>query len=237
MTLSVRLKNNRCPGGCRRHQSGATLAEFAIIAPLVLFIGMTTVQAGLIYHGKTTLNYATFEAARTGATNNAQLAMMRKELGLRLAPIEGGDGSAPSALLAMAKSSAAVLDTSSTRIKVMNPTTAAFVDWGINSQEFNRRVLPNSHLRHREHTIGSESGLSLRDANLLKIEVTHGIDLEVPFVNTLISQAMLLVDPDHASYYLRKQFPLKSVATVRMQSEAWEEEIIMAALPPEVATG
>ena len=42
--------------------------------------------------------------------------------------------------------------------------------------------------------------MSLRDANLLKIEVTHGIDLEVPFVNTLISQAMLLVDPDHASY-------------------------------------
>ena len=236
MTLSVQWKNRRCPAGRPEHQSGATLAEFAIIAPLVMFIGMTTVQAGLIYHGKTTLNYATFEAARTGATNNAQLAMMRKELGLRLAPIEGGDGSAPSALLAMAKSSAAVLDTSSTRIKVMNPTTAAFVDWGINSQELNRRVLPNSHLRHREHTIGSESGLSLRDANLLKIEVTHGIDMEVPFVNTLISQAMLLVDPDNASYYLRKQFPLKSVATVRMQSEAWEEEIILAALPPEVAT-
>ncbi len=234
MKASVRSINRRWLIRSRSDQSGATLAEFAIIAPVVMFIGMTTVQAGLIYHGKTTLNYATFEAARTGATNNAQLAMMRKELGLRLAPIEGGDGSAPSAMLAIAKSSAAVLDQSSTRIKVMNPTTAAFVDWGIDSQEFNRRVLPNSHLRHREHTVGSESGLSLRDANLLKIEVTHGIDLEVPFVNTLISQAMLLVDPEHASYYLRKQFPLKSVATVRMQSEAWEDEIILAALPPEV---
>lgn len=236
MRVNVRSNHRRQAERHRYHQRGATLAEFVLVAPVVMFIGMTTVQAGLVYHGKTTLNYATFEAARTGATNNAQLAMMRKELGLRLAPIEGGDGSAPSAMLAMARSSAAVTDQRSTRIKVINPTTAAFVDWGINSQEFNRRVLPNSHLRHREHVIGSESGLSLRDANLLKIEVTHGIDLKVPFVNTLISQAMLLVDPDHASYYRRKQFPLKSVATVRMQSEAWEEQIIMAALPPEVGS-
>lgn len=215
-------------------QRGATLAEFVIIAPLVLIVGMTSVQAGLIYHGKTTLNYATFEAARTGATNNAQLDLMRQELGLRLAPLEGGDGSAQSAAAAMAKSSAAVMDASSTRVKVLNPTTAAFDDWGINSREFDRRVLPNSHLRHRDHDIGSTSGLSLRDANLLKIEVTHGVDLKVPFVNTLISRAMTVVDPENAYYYRRNKFPVKSVATVRMQSEAWEDEIVLASLPPQI---
>ncbi len=214
-------------------QRGATLAEFVIAAPLVLIVGMTSVQAGLIYHGKTTLNYATFEAARTGATNNAQLDLMRQELGLRLAPLQGGDGSAQSAAQAIARSSASVLDASSTRVKILNPTTAAFDDWGINSREFDRRVLPNSHLRHREHKVGNTSGLSLRDANLLKIEVTHGVDLKVPFVNTLISQAMAVVDPANAFYYQRNKFPLKSVATVRMQSEAWEDEIVLANLPPE----
>ncbi|MGQ7848675.1 TadE family protein [Granulosicoccus sp. 3-233] len=213
-------------------QRGATLAEFVIIAPVVLIIGMTTVQAGLIYHGKTTLNYATFEAARTGATNNAQFSLMRQELGLRLAPLEGGDGSAQGAATAMAKSSASVMDASSTRMKILNPTTAAFDDWGINSRESDRRVLPNVHLRHREHRIGDSSGLSLRDANLLKIEVTHGMDLAVPFVNALISQAMLMVDPENASFYRRNKFPIKSVATVRMQSEAWEDEIVLASLPP-----
>ncbi|ASJ74647.1 TadE/TadG family type IV pilus assembly protein [Granulosicoccus antarcticus] len=232
MKLHTHSPSINSPRGFRQHQNGAILAEFVIIAPIVMFIGMTTVQAALVYHGKTTLNYATFEAARTGATNHAQLELMRKELGIRLAPIEGGDGSAQSAMVAMAKSSLAVLDKSSTRMKVLNPTSAAFEDWGIDSQEFNQRVLPNTHLRHREHTVGTESGLSLRDANLLKIEVTHGVDLKVPFVNTLISKAMLLVDPDNASYYLRNQFPLKSVATVRMQSEAWEEQIVMANLPP-----
>ncbi len=228
------MERKPAAGNPSHRQRGATLAEFVIIAPLVLIVGMTSVQAGLIYHGKTTLNYATFEAARTGATNNAQLDLMRQELGLRLAPLEGGDGSAQSAAAAMAKSSAAVMNASSTRVKVLNPTTAAFDDWGINSREFDRRVLPNSHLRHREHDIGSTSGLSLRDANLLKIEVTHGVDLKVPFVNTLISRAMTVVDPENAFYYRRNKFPIKSVATVRMQSEAWEDEIVLASLPPQI---
>ncbi len=143
-------------------QSGASLAEFSIITPVVLILGMGTVQAGLIYHGKSTLNYATFEAARNGAVNNAQLDVMRQELGLRLAPLQGGDGSAASALVAITKSKIMVNDPIGTRVKVLNPTTAAFDDWGVNSSEFNRRVLPNAHLRHRDHTIGATSGLSLR---------------------------------------------------------------------------
>ena len=44
---------------CR--QNGASMTEFLIAAPLVLIIGMTSLQAALLYHGKTTLNYATFE--------------------------------------------------------------------------------------------------------------------------------------------------------------------------------
>lgn len=216
-------------------QRGATLAEFLITAPLVLFVGMTTVQAGLIFHGKTTLNYATFEAARTGATNNARLELMRKELGIRLAPLQGGDGSAQSAARAVAQSTLSLENGATTHVQVLNPTTAAFDDWGIQSREYDRRVLPNSHLRHRDYRIGDSSGLSLRDANLLKIEVTHGIEMKVPFVNTLISRAMMLVDAGNSHHYRLNRFPLKSVATVRMQSEAWEDEIVLASLAPEVA--
>lgn len=215
-----------------RFQSGATLLEFVLAAPVVMLLGMTTVQAALIYHGKTTLNYATFEAARTGAVNNARLDAMKKELGVRLSPIQGGDGTLESAAFAIAKSSARVMNPSGTHIKVLNPTSAAFTDWGINGRESNRRVIPNSHLRHQEHTIGNESGLSLRDANLLKIEVTHGMDLKVPVVSGLIGKFMTLIDPGNAWFYQRYQFPLTSVATVRMQSEAWEDQIVLANLPP-----
>jgi len=214
------------------YQRGATLAEFAIVAPVVLLVGMATVQAGLIYHGKTTLNYATFEAARAGAVNNAQVGVMRDELGIRLAPIQGGDGTAERALIAIAKSSAAVRDVSSTQLQVINPTQAAFDDWGVISRESHRRVIPNSHLRHRDYSVGDSSGLNLRDANLLKIEVTHGLELKVPVVGSLLSKALLTIDPQNASYYVRNTMPLTSVATVRMQSEAWEDEIVTASLAP-----
>lgn len=200
-----------------------------------MLVGMATVQAGLIYHGKTTLNYATFEAARAGAVNNAQLSVIREELGIRLAPVQGGDGTPERALIAIAKSSAAVQDRSATQVLVLNPTQSAFDDWGVISRESNRRVIPNSHLRHRDYKVGNSSGLNLRDANLLKIEVTHGLELKVPVVGSLLSKALLAIDPQNAPYYLRNRLPLTSVATVRMQSEAWEDEIVAASLAPEAA--
>lgn len=218
----------------KHHQSGASLTEFILAAPIVLLVGMTTVQAGLIYHGKTTLNYATFEAARVGAVNHAQLSLMRQELGLRLAPLQGGDGSHQQALSAIAKSSLSVQNPLNTQIHVLNPTVAAFKDWGVNSRESSHRVLPNSHLRHRDHTVGSSSGLSLRDANLLKIEVTHGLDLVVPVVGAMIAKAMTLIDTEHANFYAQGKFPLTAVATVRMQSEAWEDEIIAGNANPDI---
>ena len=216
-------------------QKGATLPEFIIAAPLVMIIGMTTVQAGLIYHGKTTLNYAAFEAARAGAVNNAQLSVIRDTLGVRLAPVQGGDGSAKKAAIAIAKSALSVKDPLNTRVEVLNPTTAAFEDWGVNSQTANQRVIPNNHLRHKEHTVGTASGLSLRDANLLKIQVTYGIDMKIPVVSGIIARSMVLIDPTNAHYYIRNKFPVSSVATVRMQSEAWEGEIMAASAEVESA--
>ena len=151
-------------------ESGASLAEFLVAAPIVMLIGMATVQAALIYHGKTTLNYATFEAARTGAVNNAQMKLMRRELGQRLAPVHGGDGSLEKAAIAMAKSVVEVERPDITRMEILNPTMEAFDDWGVDSQTTQHRVIPNNHLRHKSHEIGQASGLSLRDANLLKLK-------------------------------------------------------------------
>jgi len=216
-------------------QEGATLAEFIIAAPIVMIIGMTTVQAGLIYHGKTTLNYAAFEAARAGAVNNAQLSVIRDTLGLRLAPVQGGDGSVNKAAIAIAKSALSVKDPLNTRVEVLNPTTAAFEDWGVISQTAQQRVIPNNHLRHKEHTVGTASGLSLRDANLLKIQVTYGIDMKIPVVSGIIARSMMLIDPTNARYYVRNKFPVSSVATVRMQSEAWGGEIMAASAEVEAA--
>ena len=113
-----------------RNQQGASLVEFSIIGLTMVMIGLFTLQIGLLYHAKTTLNYAVFEAARTGAVNNASISAMRFELGTRLAPLEGGDGSASAAFEAGIKSSLKVIDPLNTRIDILNPTKAAFQGLG-----------------------------------------------------------------------------------------------------------
>ena len=218
-------------GGAGAGQLGASMAEFLVVAPALLFLGLGTLQAGLIYHANTILQYATFEAARTGATHHALPDPMRHELAVRLAPLVGGDGSDAAAVSAIARSVAEMASPVTadgrprppTRLAVLNPTPAAFEDWGVTDPVAGRVVIPNSHLRHRLVERGAgPSGLTLRDANLLKIEVTHGVELVVPVVGPVLSRALALFDPANAEWYAADRLPLKAVATVRMQSDAWQ---------------
>lgn len=212
-----------------RCQRGASLVEFSIIGLSVILVGLFTLQLGLIYHAKTTLNYAVFEAARAGAVNNASMSAIRTELGIRLAPLQGGDGTRNKALAAIAKSSLKVLDPLNTSIVILNPTRAAFRDWAILDPDSGQRFIPVNHLRHQSYEVGSHSGLSLRDANLLKLHVTHGVDLRVPVVGKLMATAMQWIDLKNAVFYAREKWPLQSVATVRMQSDVFEAEILKSA--------
>lgn len=221
-------------------QSGATLVEFVIATPIVLFLGLGSVQAGLIYHGKSTLNYATFEAARAGAVAHAQIDSMKKELGFRLAPLYGGDGSASRAGDAITLSIAQTNMPGNTHIEILNPSTQAFDDWGQLSGDVGVRVIPNSHLRHRHMErgqIGVQSGMNLHDANLLKIKVTHGFQMKIPIVGQVFAEALQLFDYENAHYYQKNQLPISSVATVRMQNEAWESDKIVSSTATTLAIG
>ena len=213
----------------RISQSGATMVEFIFAAPAVLILGLGSVQAGLVYHGKSTLNYASFEAARAGAVDHAQLESMKNELGFRLAPLMGGDGTAEKAAEAIAKSMASVNVPQQTKLEILNPTVEAFDDWGEVSLVSGARTIPNSHLRNRHverNQVGTASGLNLQDANLLKIKVTHGFQMKIPFIAGLFAEIMKKADPNNATYYALKQIPITSVVTVRMQNEAWESQIV-----------
>lgn len=230
-------------------QRGASAVEFVIAAPVLLIMGLGTLQAGMLYHNKSILNYATFEAARVGATRHAQPEPMMKELGVRLAPLYGGDGTMEMAAQAMARS---IVETESpvnmdgsvapaTRIRILNPTIESFDKWGVPSLEFlDRTAIPNSHLKHQNDTEGEDTeAMTLAEANLLKIEVTHGVELKIPFINAMITTALAEIeamgggDPEKLAYYQAGRIPISSTATVRMQSEAWKESIELAnAAPP-----
>jgi len=232
---------------CGRYKArGASTVEFVVVAPVLALMGLGTVQAGLAYHAKTVLNYATFEAARTGATHHALSGPMRRELAARLAPVIGGDGSDAAAAGAIGASLAAgtvnPLDAAFTRVRVLNPSTEAFDHFSIRSRESGRDAIPNSHLRFRAGAaagtdpaagIDPVSGVDLRDANLLRIEVTYGFDLKVPLIGALAAPLLTLYDPAHADYHAAGKLPLTSVATVRMQSEVWRDSLVsMNAVPP-----
>ncbi len=207
-------------------QRGAAMTELLVSLPALLMMGLGGMQTALLFDAKTTINYATFEAARSGAVSHAQSDAMRQELGLRLGPLFGGDGSAEKAMSAVTLASLDVQDRRFTKIEIINPTIEAFNEFG--RQIVNPRTgdehfgIPNSHLRWRSADVG-QSGVNIQDANLLKIKVTYGYQLKVPLIDRVIPAVMRVVDPENSLYYNARRLPITSVATVRMQSDAWRD--------------
>lgn len=211
----------------RIRQHGAAMTELLVSLPALLLLGLGGLQTALIYDAKTTINYATFEAARAGAVGHAQSSAIKSELGLRLAPLYGGDGTPRKAIAAITRSSLEVQDPRFTKIEIINPTVEAFDDYGrdivdprTNQTHFG---IPNSHLRWRDQSVNSNSGVNVQDANLLKIKTTFGYELKVPLMDRVIPAIMRQFDPDNSQFYNSRRIPITSVATVRMQSDAWRD--------------
>jgi len=225
-------------GQSRPRQSGTSMVEFLVVLPAMMFTGLGVMQFGLIYHAKSVLNYATFEAARAGAVGNGQIEVMRDELAYRMAPIYGGDGSLEKGAMALTRAKVATEDITTTKIEIINPTVDAFSMHGqaqktVTDRHGNARdvvAIPNSHLRFAPGGTGNET-LSVQDANLLKIKVTYGyqmrlpfLDMKVPGVTWIMRNYMINSNQDNWMYYIRGMIPITSTATVRMQSEAWDTQ-------------
>ncbi|MEO1575025.1 MAG: TadE/TadG family type IV pilus assembly protein, partial [Pseudomonadota bacterium] len=59
-------------------QRGAALAEIVVVLPMLLLVGLATVQFALIYEAKATLNYAALMAARAGSVSNLRQEPVRR---------------------------------------------------------------------------------------------------------------------------------------------------------------
>lgn len=208
-----------CRNSAGKRQNGASMIEMLLVAPFVLLLGLGTVQIGLLYHAKTTLNYATFEAARVGAVSHAQLDPMRAELAYRLAPVYGGLGSEESAGSAIGKSMADAINPQFSNITILHPTTETFDAWEALDNISGQTQIPNHHLKHQDAGI-VRAGVNIHDANLLKIKAEYGFRMQVPFAGKLIMSAMHFFNPGAAVYYQAGRVPIESFATVRMQNES-----------------
>ncbi|MGZ9899904.1 TadE/TadG family type IV pilus assembly protein [Shewanella gaetbuli] len=233
------------------YQAGQSLTEFIIISPLFFLILMGLFEFTYIYRAKTTLNTATFEAARAGALNNAEKQYMQEALIKGLLPLSmAGDQGA----MAMSKAyvrtltSHKIIDSVKNTITIVSPTQAVFNQFKVkrkltlvnDNKDKERWVIPNDSLLLRgtkTEVIDNGKVLNIQDANLLKIQSFWCYELKVPIlrdmlVNALSSGFLGFSSPEQlACNSVARLIPnskpriaLTSYSVIRMQSHVSDKE-------------
>ena len=176
----------------RIRQRGQAATELLVVLPVLVLLLFGTIQLGLMYQARATLNYATMLAARAGALHNGDPGAMRSALARGLTPLFAHRASAAGYAEAFAKATAeTALASSITNVEVLNPTGAALADFGRPRLDGETgRELPNDTLHYRTTAVGSTSNLSVQDANLLHVRVTYCYRLIVPLIDRMLHSAV-----------------------------------------------
>jgi hypothetical protein len=173
---------------CRRQMLGASLVEFVVVAPTLLFMILGVMQTGLVFHAKSNLNYAAYEAARTGTVSHSSPSAMMNTFKRAMVGYYGGGRTTTELAQASTKAFADITPTT-TKIEILSPTKESFDDYAspklATRLGVNTRVIPNTNIAFLQCPIdkpscnhnpaSNASGQTLQDANLLKIKITYGI--------------------------------------------------------------
>jgi hypothetical protein len=214
----------------RCRERGVAIAETVIALPILLALILGIIQFALIYEAKATLNHATLLAARAGAVEHAQPQAILSGLARGLVPLYSPNSSLQGYQSTLARVTAAVAGDA--RVRILNPTREAFADF---SEEVEGvREIPNDRLHVRSTALGTQSGLNIQDANLLRVQVMYGYELNVPLVNWFITRTLLAFDGDHGydaferQLLRRTRLPILSTSTVRMHTPARMSDLVVA---------
>jgi hypothetical protein len=170
-------------GEALRRCSGQAMVEYIILFPVLLLLVLGTIQIALIYQAKFTLNYAAFMGARQGALKNANMNSIKDGVAAGMTPLfMRWDGTGTPGLVSLTKAriiaTIEVFNPLTAKVEIISPTQAAFDALNGGGTE-----IPNDNLMYRS---SSGDGMSIQDANLLKIRVTYCVKLVVPFANRVI---------------------------------------------------
>lgn len=242
-----------------RRVRGATLAEFVVVAPTLLLVGLGVVQVGLNHHAKSNLNYAAMEAARAGSVSHAKVDAMRLAFAKGMVGYFGGGTDALGLARTLTEkvlpdlAPSTPLPMGPLRIEIISPTPESFTDYG--SPEVAKRLgvssraLPNAGLdaitcprdrsNCKSNPATNASGQTLADANLLKVRITYGVPpaKQVPFVGRFYTWALGQVAVADSDVFRRSlvsagRIPIVVHTTVRMQSEAIENGAMVSSPGP-----
>lgn len=207
-------------------QRGAASVEFHIVAFLALLpLCLGGLQLALLLAENHHLDHAAFQAARHAAMSNGDVDAARRALVsaasiLFVDAARDIDGSAELAVrVGRAYAAASVDQLRFSRLRILSPDADAQADFAVHRD--NRRVIPNDSLQYRPRQPGRRSGLTLQQANVLRLEVRWCRPLVVPFARQLLLGALRLIDPDawHQYCYAQGRVPIRSEAASPMQSD------------------
>ena len=177
-----------------RKRRGQAMVEYIIVLPVLLMLVLGAIQFALLYQIKSTLNYATFLGARQGALKNAKSNSIKDGIASGLTPLFTFSPDAGGLLKGRAIAMIEVFNPLTAKLEVLNPTSKALEDFGIDDPDGSGvKVIPNDNLFYRcsgsspcNGTTGGKSGLTIQDANVLKIRVTYCAKMIVPLANATI---------------------------------------------------
>ncbi len=232
----------------RRQNKGQSMVEFIIVTPIVLLLLFGALQFAFLYHAKTLLNYAAFEAARTGAVSNARVSEMENAFARSMAAIHTHNPTSDDVMCAR-EIVYKEIESGFVRIKVINPDPDSNIFTELDDGSVDGDlVIPNNNLMYRSAV--STTGLSIQDANLLKIRVSYCYPLYVPYINRVLGIMLTNVEspscPGCTGSFTSTgsferacldngRFPLHAQAIVRMQSPAMLSAV-NTAISPGMAT-
>lgn len=179
----------------RKQQTGQSATEFLVIFPALILLVFGIIQFALLYQTRAVLNHATLMAARAGAMHNGSISDMRAALARAMTPLFASEANAEGYAVAQGK---AQIEASAgyTAVDVLNPTSAALADFGRPRLDGNSGdELPNDTLNYRNTSAGSNSKISIQDANLLHIRVTYCARLIVPLIDRILYATMHSATP------------------------------------------
>jgi uncharacterized membrane protein (UPF0127 family) len=236
------LHSVAAPAPLARHQAqrGAALVEFVVVGPLLTLIGLGILQYTTLFFAKNQLNHASFVAARAGSLGNANVNTVRDAYIKALVPLYGGGTTATELAESLVKATKAytgdpadpIKNPPGIRIELINPTKESFADFGNNpdlQHKYNtqgKRVIRNASQAFKGDAIGSNSGQTIQDANLIKLRITHGYEPKIPLVKTVYQAYLKAGDPKNDAFYTTQvqagRIPVVTNVTLHMQSDAIE---------------
>jgi hypothetical protein len=204
--------------GMSKRQLGVSMFETILAIPILLFLGLGALQWTLIFQARYSLTTALQDAARAGSVGFAQEQAIQSGFARGLVPYLYGASDLGTFQVNLVRAMGHIQLGQAqgfSRLRMLSPTSESFADWARPARDAQGDLIPGleeipndnlSGLAARQIPIGGASGIrlgysvgvssrqSLSDANILKLELTYGVPLNVPFVGVLTVRALKVLN-------------------------------------------